>query len=103
MLFRQVIEYSNLEMTRQHQEQQQLFNLTAEMLANDKITPVQTCYFIEKLRDAGIFVDDTMEPEPEEQQKGFNEIVMMYADWKLTTEEACESFNEWSVEWKLKN
>ena len=88
-------------MNKQQQEQQ-LFNRTAELLADDKITPEQACSFIETLRDAGIISDDTMEPEPEEQQKGFNEIAMVFADWKITREEACEAFNEWIDEWKTK-
>ena len=101
MLFVYLIEYSEPKMNRQQQEQQ-LFNRTAELLADDKITPEQACSFIETLRDAGIISDDTMEPEPEEQQKGFNEIAMVFADWKITREEACEAFNEWIDEWKTK-
>ena len=101
MLFVYSIEYSEPKMNKQQQEQQ-LFNRTAELLADDKITPEQACSFIETLRDAGIISDDTMEPEPEEQQKGFNEIAMVFADWKITREEACEAFNEWIDEWKTK-
>lgn len=101
MLFVYLIEYSEPKMNKQQQEQQ-LFNRTAELLADDKITPEQACSFIETLRDAGIISDDTMEPEPEEQQKGFNEIAMVFADWKITREEACEAFNEWIDEWKTK-
>lgn len=103
ILFVYLIEYSEREpkMNRKQQEQQ-LFNRTAELLADDKITPEQACSFIETLRDAGIISDDTMEPEPEEQQKGFNEIAMVFADWKITREEACEAFNEWIDEWKTK-
>ena len=85
------------------QQEQELFNRTAELLADDKIAPEQACSFIEKLRDAGIIADDILDPEPEqEQQKGFNEIAAILADWKITTEEACELFNEWIDEWKPK-
>jgi hypothetical protein len=88
-------------MSRQQQEQQ-LFNRTAELLADDKITPKQACSFIETLRDARIFADDILEPEnlEQEKQKGFNEIAGVYADYQITTEEACEFFVEWIVEWK---
>jgi hypothetical protein len=49
----------------------------------------------------GIIADDILDPEPEqEQQKGFNEIAGAFADWKITTEEACEVFVEWIDEWK---
>jgi hypothetical protein len=49
----------------------------------------------------GIIADDILDPEPEqEQQKGFNEIAGLFADWKITTEEACEVFVEWIDEWK---
>jgi len=90
-------------MSRQQQEQQ-LFNRTAELLADDKITPEQACSFIETLRDAGILADDILEPEnPEhEKQKGFNEIAGVYSDWKISTEEACECFLEWIEEWKAR-
>jgi hypothetical protein len=91
-------------MSRQQQEQQeqQLFKRTAELLADDKITPEQACSFIKTLRDARIFADDILEPEnlEQEKQKGFNEIVGIYADYKITTEEACELFVEWIEEWK---
>jgi hypothetical protein len=88
-------------MSRQQQEQQ-LFKRTAELLADDKITPEQACSFIETLRDAGILSDDILEPENPEQekQKGFNEIAGVYSDWKISTEEACEYFLEWIEEWK---
>jgi hypothetical protein len=88
-------------MSRQQQEQQ-LFKRTAELLADDKITPEQACSFIETLRDAGILSDDILEPENPEQekQKGFNEIAGVYSDWKISTEEACECFLEWIEEWK---
>lgn len=92
-------------MSRQQQEQQ-LFKRTAELLADDKITPEQACSFIKTLRDARIFADDILEPEnlEQEKQKGFNEIVGIYADYKITTEEACELFVEWIDEWKpMKN
>ena len=81
---------------------QQLFNRTAELLADDKITPEQACSFIETLRDAVILSDDILEPENPEQekQKGFNEIAGVYSDWKISTEEACECFLEWIEEWK---
>jgi hypothetical protein len=87
-------------MNREQQEQQ-LFNRTAELLADDKITPKQACSFIETLRDAGILAD-ILEPEnlEQEKQKGFNEIAAVFADWKITTEEACELFVEWIDEWK---
>ncbi len=84
------------------QQEQELFNRTAQLLEDDRITPEQACSFIETLRDAGIISDVTMEPEPEEQQKGFNEIAMVFADWKITKEEACELFIEWIDEWKSK-
>jgi hypothetical protein len=90
-------------MSRQQQQQeQQLFKRTAELLADDKITPEQACSFIETLRDAGILSDDILEPENPEQekQKGFNEIAGVYSDWKISTEEACEYFLEWIEEWK---
>jgi hypothetical protein len=88
-------------MSRQQQEQQ-LFSRTAELLYDDKITPKQACSFIETLRDASIFADDILEPENPEQekQKGFNEIAGVYADWKITKEEACDLFVEWIEEWK---
>jgi hypothetical protein len=88
-------------MSRQQQEQQ-LFNRTAELLADDKITPEQACSFIETLRDARIFADDILEPENLEQetQKGFNEIAGVYADYQITKEEACDLFVEWNEEWK---
>ena len=91
-------------MSRQQQEQQ-LFNRTAELLADDKITPEQACSFIETLRDARIFADDILEPEnlenlEQEKQKGFNEIAGIYADYQIMTEEACELFVEWIEEWK---
>ena len=91
-------------MSRQQQEQQ-LFNRTAELLADDKITPKQACSFIETLRDARIFADDILEPEnlenlEQEKQKSFNEIAGIYADYQIMTEEACELFVEWIEEWK---
>jgi hypothetical protein len=81
---------------------QELFNRTAQLLADDKITPEQACTMIEKLRDAGILADDILEPEnlEQEKQKGFNEIAGVYSDWKISTEEACECFVEWINEWK---
>ena len=87
-----------------HQQEQELFNRTAELLADDKITPEQACSFIETLRDAGILADDILEPEnlEQEKQKGFNEIAGILADWKVTKEEACEGFVEWIDEWKSK-
>ena len=94
---------ANPEMNRKQQEQE-LFSKTAQLLADDKITPEQACSFIETLRDAGILADDILEPEnlEQEKQKGFNEIAGLFSDWKITTEEACELFNEWTDEWKLK-
>ena len=88
-------------MSRQQQEQQ-LFKRTAELLADDKITPEQACSFIETLRDARIFADDILDPEnlEQEEQKGFNEIAGVYSDWKVSKEEACEAFVEWIAEWK---
>ena len=88
-------------MSRQQQEQG-LFKRTAELLADDKITPEQACSFIETLRDAKILADDVLNPEnlEQEKQKGFNEIAGIYADWKITTEEACDLFKEWIGEWK---
>ena len=87
-------------MSRQQQEQE-LFKQTAELLADDKITPEQACSFIETLRDSKILPDDVLNPENQEQerQKGFNEIAANYADGKITTEEACDSFNEWFGKW----
>lgn len=86
------------------QQEQELFNRTAELLADDKITPEQACSFIETLRNARIFVDSILEPEniEQEKQKGFNEIAGIYSDWKVTKEEACELFVEWIDEWKSK-
>jgi hypothetical protein len=86
------------------QQEQELFNKTAELLADDKITPEQACSFIETLRDAGIIADDILEPEnlEQEKQKGFNEIAGVYSDWKVSKEEACEAFVEWIEEWKSK-
>jgi hypothetical protein len=44
-----------------------------------------------------------LDPEPDqEEQKGFNEIASLFADWQITTEETCELFNEWLDEWKPK-
>jgi hypothetical protein len=79
------------------QQEQYLVKRTADLLADDKITPEQACSFIETLRDAGIIADDILDPtEPEEKrQKGFNEIASLFADWKITTEEACELFVGW--------
>ena len=91
---------ANPEMNRKQQEQQ-LFKRTAELLADDKITPEQACSFIETLRDMGILSDDILDPAPEqEKQKGFNEIAGAISDWKISTEEACECFLEWIEEWK---
>lgn len=83
-------------------QEQELFNRTAKLLADDKITPEQACSFIEKLRDAGIISDDILDPEnlEQEKQKGFNEIAGIFADWKITTEEACDALKEWIDEWK---
>ena len=83
-----------------NQQEQHLFKRTAELLADDKITPKQVCSFIVTLRDSGIIADDILDPEPEqereqEQQKRFNEIARQFADWKITAEEACELFTEW--------
>ena len=88
-------------MSRQQQEQE-LFKRTAELLADDKLTPAQACSFIETLRDAKIFADDILDPEnlEQEEQKGFNEIAGIYADYKITNEEACDLFKEWIAEWK---
>lgn len=84
------------------QQQQELLNQAAKLLADDKITPKQACSFIETLRDAKIFADDILEPktQDEEKQKGFNEIAGVYADCKISMEEACELFVEWIDEWK---
>ena len=86
----------------QHQKEQKFFCDLADALAAEKITPEDACSMIEKLRDAGIFSDDILNPSsPEqEQQKGFNEIAAMISDWKISKEEACESFVEWINEWK---
>ena len=78
------------------QQEQHLIKRTAELLADDKITPKQVCSFIVTLRDSGIIADDILDPEQEqEQQKRFNEIARQFADWKITAEEACELFTEW--------
>ena len=102
MLFHHLIEYSEPAMTTT--QEQELFNRTAELLTDDKITPEQACSFIEKLRDAGIIADDILDPEnlEQEKQKGFNEIASILADWKITTEEACDVLKEWIDEWKPK-
>ena len=76
------------------QQEQHLIKRTAELLADDKITPKQVCSFIVTLRDSGIIADDILDPE-QEQQKRFNEIARQFADWKITAEEACELFTEW--------
>ena len=101
MLFHHLIEYSEPAMYRQRE--QQFFKETAELLADEKITPEQACSFIEKLRDAGIISDDILDPENLEQkkQKGFNEIAGIFADWKITTEEACDALKEWIDEWNI--
>ena len=95
-LFIRIFEYSEPGMNRKQQEQG-LFKQTADLLADDKITPEQACSFIETLRQRRIFADDILEStDPEqERQKGFNEIAGLFADWCLTTEEACELFVEW--------
>jgi hypothetical protein len=67
-------------------------------LANGKITPEQACSLIEKVRDAKMFPDEI--DTEDNQQKGFYEIAWLFADWKITTEEACEAFKEWTDEWK---
>ena len=84
------------------QQEQKLFKRTAELLADDKITPEQACSFIDTLRDAGILAEDILEPEnlEQEKQKGFNEIAGVYSDWKVSKEEACGLFVEWIDEWK---
>ena len=84
------------------QQEQELFKRTAELVADDKITPEQACSFIETLRDAGILAEDILEPEnlEQEKQKGFNEIAGVYSDWKVSKEEACGLFVEWIDEWK---
>jgi hypothetical protein len=90
------------EMNKQEQHQkEQKFCVLAAALADGKLTPEHACSMIEKLRDAGIFADDILDPE-QEKQKGFNEIAGVFADWKITTEEACEVFVEWIEEWKPK-
>ena len=80
------------------QQKKQFFAVFAEALINGKITPEQACSLIESVRDAKMFPDD-MESE-DERQKGFDEIAWTFADWKITTEEACEVFNELIDEWK---
>lgn len=80
------------------QQKKQFLTVFAEALINGKITPEQACSLIENVRDTKMFPDD-METE-DERQKGFNEIAWTFADWKITTEEACEAFNEWIDEWK---
>ena len=79
------------------QQEQDLIKQIANLLVNGSIKPEQACSFIEKLRDAGIIADDILEPTnpEEEEQQSFNEIAGVYADWKITTEEACELFVEW--------
>jgi hypothetical protein len=79
------------------QQEQDLIIQTARLLMDDKLTPEQVCSFIVTLRDSGIIADDILEPtnSEEEEQQSFNEIAGVYADWKITTEEACELFVEW--------
>ena len=57
---------------------------------------------LEALRDSKIFPDDILDPkdQAEEKQQGFNKIAGIYEDWKITKEEACELFVEWTNEWK---
>jgi hypothetical protein len=43
------------------------------------------------------------EDQAQEQQKGFNELAGVFADWQITKEEACELFVEWTDEWKSKS
>jgi len=88
----------------QAQREHRFFLNLAATLAVGNVTPEQACSMIEKLRDQNIFAQDILKPETkaEEQQKGFNEIAGMLADWKITTEEACELFVEWIEEWKTK-
>lgn len=85
----------------QHKKEQFFCNLAAA-LADGKLPPKNACSMIEELRDIKIFADDILEPKTreEEQQKGFNEIAAVYADYQITKEEACEFFNEWIDEWK---
>jgi hypothetical protein len=83
------------------QQQKQFFTVFADTLMNGKITPKQACSLIENVRDTKMFPHNMTE---DERQKGFDEIAWTFADWKITTEEACELFNEWIDEWKsLKN
>jgi hypothetical protein len=88
----------------QSQREHRFFCNLAATLAVGNVTPEQACSMIEKLRDQNIFAQDILKPETkaEEQQKGFNEIAGMFADWKITTEEACELFVEWIEELKTK-
>jgi leucyl aminopeptidase len=84
------------------QKEQEFFCNVAAALANGILTPEHVCSMIEVLRDSKIFPDDILDPEDQaqEQQKGFNEIAGVYADWKITKEEACECFVEWNDDWK---
>jgi len=88
----------------QSQKEYRFFCNLAATLAVGKVTPEQACSMIEKLRDKNIFAPDILEPETkaQEQQKGFNEIAGVYADYKITKEEACELFVEWIEELKTK-
>ena len=36
----------------------------------------------------------------DKQQTGFYKIAELFADWKITSEEACDLFKEWTDEWK---
>ena len=85
-----------------HQKEQKFFCDIAAALAKGILTPEHACSMIEVLRDSKIFADDILEPENPEQekQKGFNEIVGVYADYQISKEEACEVFVEWIEEWK---
>jgi hypothetical protein len=84
------------------EQRKRLFTEIADVLVNEKITPKQACFMIEKVRDAKMFPDEI--DTEDKQLKGFAEIAWVFADWKITTEEACDLFKEWIDEWKpMKN
>ena len=87
---------------QRQQKEQKFFCDIAAALTNGILTPEHVCSMIEVLRDSKIFPDDILDPEDQaqEQQKGFNELAGVFADWQITKEEACELFVEWTDEWK---
>ena len=94
-------DFMKREKERQKKEQK-FFCDVAAALANGTLTPEHVCSMLEALRDSKIFPDDILDPkdQAEEKQQGFNKIAGIYEDWKITKEEACELFVEWTNEWK---